>query len=86
VLLNPLARREARQQGFIESTRRSIVHVLQTRALPELGLPETGRQASGTALGHLTVDQEPQALLEAEGRALWQGHLLAERVIHTRQA
>ena len=85
-LVDPVARRQAEHDGFIEPTGVTIVEIFETGAHPQLGLPQAGRETTVTPECQLAIDQQAQAFFEAEGLACWPGHLLAEGLCHARQS
>src|SRR5438874_5079688 len=63
----------------------AIVKTCDTGGLPQLRLPQAGGQPAAVALRKLTIDQESEAFLEAEGREVRHLELLDQRLVHTGQ-
>jgi len=79
---HPLARDETGHQGLVQSTRMTRVNIFDAGRLAQLGLPQPRGQSTVFTLGELAVDQEPEALLEAEGSHVGHLYLLDEPVVH----
>jgi len=69
-IVDPLTGRQAKQEGFIESTRVSIIDILQAGTQAQLRLPHAGGEPAVTPDGHLTIDEQAQAFFETERLAL----------------
>src|SRR5215510_4508663 len=65
-LADPLTRGQAQQQGFIESTRVTIVDILQAGTQSQLRLSQAGGEPAVTPGGQLAIDEQPQAFFERE--------------------
>ena len=84
-LVDPLARDQAQQEGFIEPTRVTIVDLLSAGTQPQRGLAHTRGEPAVTSDRHLAIDEQPQACFEAARLTLRSVHLLAERCGHARE-
>jgi len=80
--LDPVALREAQDHGPVEPSRGVQVEVLDDRVAAQLGRLETSGQAPVLAVLLLAVDEQAQALLEAELGVLGRAELFLERPGH----
>ncbi len=82
VLLDPLAGSQRLDQPLVESTWRLIVDVLQEGMMPQSCSTQPAGQTPVVALGDLPVDEQTEALLEAEFIDVGHGHLVGQRRRH----
>jgi hypothetical protein len=82
VPLDPLAGSQPLEQRSVESTRRLHVDVFDDGVLPEAGVAQAGYEPLVVALGGFTVDQQREALLEAERGNVWLLAQLLQRLGH----
>jgi hypothetical protein len=68
--VDPLTGSQAKQEGFIEATRVTIVDILQAGTQAQLCLPQAGGEPAVTPDGHLAIDEQSQAFFETERLAL----------------
>ena len=66
VPLDPVAGGELLEQRAVEAARRLQIDVLDDGVLAQAGEPQAGHEPLVVALGRLAVDQQGEALLEAE--------------------
>jgi hypothetical protein len=85
-LVDPAAGGQLKHQCLVEPARCAVVQILDTGVVLELGLAQTRLQAPILAFGHLPVDEQAEALLEAKRLALGHVHLLDKRLVHAHQA
>src|SRR3990172_361745 len=79
MVADPLAAGEAQQEGAVEPAGRAEVEVFAGgRGEPELGELEEAGEAPGLAGGAFALDEEGEAVLEAEAREVGLALLLAE--------
>jgi hypothetical protein len=69
-IVDPLTGGQAKQEGFIESTRVTIVDILKAGTQSQLRLPQASGKPAVTPGGHLAIDEQPQAFFETERLAL----------------
>src|SRR5687768_881342 len=86
MLPHPLAGGEAGHEGLLQAPGMPIVDSFDAGSLAQLGLPQACDQPTVFPLRKFTVDEEPEALLEGEGRDIGHLELLAERLIHPMEA
>src|SRR6516165_6707338 len=70
------------QQRRVEVSRETVVQILQTRRLRQCRHPQTLRKAVVVALGQLVLQQQIQALLEAQRADIRIGELSLQSTEH----
>jgi hypothetical protein len=83
---DPLTACKMLEQGAVEAARGAVVDVLDHGVLAQLGAAQPCLGALGVAPGGLALDQEREALLEAEGLGLARAEQLFERLGHADEA
>jgi hypothetical protein len=82
MLADPLAGGQAGHQCLLEAAVGPVVDILDGGVLAQLSLLQAGSEAAGLAFGDLTLEQQAEAFLEAQGIGLGQLQLLLQGLVH----